>query len=274
MVDPIAIAEQIIGIGLYIKRTIDEVKHFKKHAERMLFRVNQIMPSLQVLANMKSKREELNALQKDESRLLVFAESLEKMLHLVEQVKDFSEELKGMKYMDKIKDNNKIKAKFEDLDWKLGVLQDSILFGVLTEVKKEVEAAEPISNKEESNNREADGTESTRKEPDKAEKSLQSLVRHVKLVKSFSISNDENPAEVDELGKKTAGQKTNWDSIKEDDEGIESKKSQTDEVDTIDGGSEKIETSETAIPAAATSDQVNQSEGKTYRAIFLNILLS
>ncbi|XP_072027202.1 uncharacterized protein [Amphiura filiformis] len=136
MVDPIAIAEQIVGLGLYIHRTVEEIKNFKKYAERLLFRIDQIKPSLQVLVDMKAEKEEI---QKDIPRIAAFAKSLEEMLQLMEEVKVFTEGLKGKGKLDKMKEKGKIKEQFEKFDFKLEVLQGSIMFGVLTEVKKDVD---------------------------------------------------------------------------------------------------------------------------------------
>ena len=143
MVDPIAIAERIIGVGLHIRQTIEEVQAFKDLAERLMYRVKQITPALEVLQNMKSQRKKLADEQKTEPKLAVFAQSLKDMLSVIEEVKLFTEHLKELSTFDTFMKKGNIQKKFEDLDWKLGVLQGSIQLSVLTDVAKEIKRKSP-----------------------------------------------------------------------------------------------------------------------------------
>ena len=138
MVDAIAIAESIIGIGLYIHQTIEEVQAFKDLAERLMYRVKQITPALEVLQDMKGQRKKLADAQKSEPKLAIFAQSLKDMLIVIEEVKTFTETLKEMSTFDTFMKKGNIQKKFDDLEWKLGVLQGSIQLSVLTDVAREM----------------------------------------------------------------------------------------------------------------------------------------
>ena len=140
MVDPIAIAEKIIEIGLFINQRIQEVEAFKDLAEELMFRVKQITPALEVLKNMKSQREELDAAQKSEPKLAVFAQSLDDMLSLIKEVQTFTEGLKGMNKFNQMRKKVKIEDEFKRLDRRLDILLGSIHLGVLTDVKRDIES--------------------------------------------------------------------------------------------------------------------------------------
>ena len=140
MVDPIAIAEKIIEIGLFINQRIQEVEAFKDLAEELMFRVKQITPALEVLKNMKSQREELDAAQKSEPKLAIFAQSLDDMLSLIKEVQTFIEGLKGMNKFNKMIKKVKIEDEFKRLDRRLDILLGSIHLGVLTDVKRDIES--------------------------------------------------------------------------------------------------------------------------------------
>ena len=140
MVDPIAIAEKIIQVGVFIRQTIQEVEAFKDLAEELMFRVKQITPALNVLKDMKGQKKELHAAQKSEPKLAIFAQSLDDMLSLIIEVKIFTERLKGMTKFQQVRKKGKIEDEYNRLDRRLGILLDSIQLGVLTDVKKEIES--------------------------------------------------------------------------------------------------------------------------------------
>ena len=140
MVDPIAVAEKIIDIGLFIHQTIQEVDAFKDQAEELMFRVDQITPALNVLKDMKSKKKELDAAQRSEPKLAVFAQSLNHMLNLIREVQTFTESLKGMSKFQQVRRKGKIEDEFKRLDRRLDILLGSIQLGVLTDVRKEIES--------------------------------------------------------------------------------------------------------------------------------------
>ena len=142
MVDPIAIAEKIIEIGFFIHETIDKVEAFKDVAEELMFRVKQITPALNVLKNMKGQKKELDAAQKREPKLAAFAQSLNDMLNLIEEVKTFTESLKGMSKFQQVRKKGKIEGEFKRLDRRLDILLESIQLGVLTDVRKEIETGQ------------------------------------------------------------------------------------------------------------------------------------
>ena len=140
MVDPIAIAEKIIQLGAFIRQTIQEVEAFKDLAEELMFRVRQITPALNVLKDMKGQKEELAAAQNREPKLAIFAQSLDDMLSLIIEVKAFTERLKGMSKFQQVRKKGKIEDEYNRLDRRLDILLGSIQFGVLTDVRKEIES--------------------------------------------------------------------------------------------------------------------------------------
>ena len=140
MADPISIAKEIISIGLKIKKVVDEVKLFKEYAERLHFKIEHLMPPLQIVADMESQRKALAAAEAREPEMKAFTKSLSEMQSIVKDIKEFIESLKVMSNIQKVMQKGKVKETYETYDYKLNVLRESINFGVLVEFKKEVDS--------------------------------------------------------------------------------------------------------------------------------------
>ncbi len=140
MVDPIAVAEQIVNLALFINDQIQEVKYFKEQSRRLLFQIDQITPSLESLVKMKDDKEKLQQkMQQDTPEATAFVKSLDHMLQVMTEIKEFTTKLEGKGQLAKMKSKDKYKGKFEDFEHRLNVLQNSLMLGVITEVKKDTD---------------------------------------------------------------------------------------------------------------------------------------
>ena len=144
MADLITIAGRIVSVAVYIHRVIDEVKAFPKYAQKLDFKIQLMKPSLDTLVSMETERQQLADACKREPKLDLFGASLSRMLHCVKEVETFINNIKDMNNLKKITEKNAVKEKFEELEWKLDELQKSIQFGVIIEVRKEIESNQKV----------------------------------------------------------------------------------------------------------------------------------
>ena len=89
---------------------------------------------------MKSQRKQLEDACKGGPQLDLFGASLSDMLDCIREVESFISDITEMSNIRKVWERNTVQEKFEDLFWKLDELQKSIQFGVMTEVRREIES--------------------------------------------------------------------------------------------------------------------------------------
>ncbi|XP_072049169.1 uncharacterized protein [Amphiura filiformis] len=141
MADPINIAENILRVGFYIHKTVKEIKTFKESAEELDHRTQLLQPSLQVLADMKGDRQQaFKEDQQQSAEMVLFSHALGDMLTCVDEIKDFVDDLKTMTSRRKLTEKGEVKRKFSNFNRRLDILERSIQFGVLVEMKKDIDS--------------------------------------------------------------------------------------------------------------------------------------
>ena len=163
MADPISIGENILEVAVFIHRVIGEVTTLPEYAKKLDYKIQLMKPSIDTLTSMKAQQQQLQDACKREPQLNLFGDVLSKMLTCIEEVKAFIDDIKDMSNLRKIREKNTVKKKFEKLEWELDELQKSIQFGVMIEVRKEIESNQKVDK-------------------------MQTLIKHVRKSGSFSAA--------------------------------------------------------------------------------------
>ena len=134
--DIVGLATDIIGLAREIHDAVAEVKEFKTRSRRLDDRIQCLLPSLEVLTEMKDKRESIIELQKRDPsiRLPAFRRALPQLEGVVKHAKRFIMKLQNMDMLKKFFRRNKITNQFDEFSERLDVLQNTVQFGVIADM--------------------------------------------------------------------------------------------------------------------------------------------
>ena len=135
--DFVGMAMDIVGIAQSIHDAVEEVKEFKTRSRRLSDRIQGLNPALEVLVEMKSEREKIIALQKQDPpvKLPIFSKALEELKQVVGNAKTFILKLQRMDKGTKLWKRKSITGQFDSFSERLDVLQSTVQFGVLVEMR-------------------------------------------------------------------------------------------------------------------------------------------
>ncbi|XP_072013526.1 uncharacterized protein [Amphiura filiformis] len=138
MVDFVSVALDIIGAAQVIKDTIDEVKGFKTRSRRLGNRIHCLLPAVQLLAEMKDRKDELTSVLKESfgDDIKLFGSALEELKRCIEEAKAFIESLHKMDALTKAWRKKDINGQFDWFGDHLNELQGTIQFGILVEMRE------------------------------------------------------------------------------------------------------------------------------------------
>ena len=135
--DIIGQATNIIGLAMAIHDAIAEVKEFNTRAHRLDERIQCLLLSLEVLTEMKDERERIIELQNRDPpvRLPVFIGALTQLKNVVEHALRFILKLQRTDMLMKFFTRCKITNQFDEFSERLDVLQNTVQFGVIVEMR-------------------------------------------------------------------------------------------------------------------------------------------
>ncbi|XP_072013782.1 mixed lineage kinase domain-like protein isoform X2 [Amphiura filiformis] len=135
--DIVGMAQDIVGLAQTIYDAVQEVKEFKTRSRRLSDRIQCLNPALEVLVEMKDERQKIIALQKQDPpvRLPVFSKALVELKQVVQNAMDFIMKLQKMDTGAKLWKRKNITGQFNTFSERLDVLQNTVQFGVLVEMR-------------------------------------------------------------------------------------------------------------------------------------------
>ncbi|XP_072043623.1 mixed lineage kinase domain-like protein [Amphiura filiformis] len=139
--DIIGLSLEIVTLTKSVVDGVKEVKSFHSKCQRLSDRIQCLMPALEVLSRMKEERSKIIELQKQDSSLKcpVFSTALMQLRKVVADTESFIQKLKKRDFLRQFLRRNKITDQFNAFSERLDVLQNTVQFGVLVEMKKLME---------------------------------------------------------------------------------------------------------------------------------------